>query len=180
MRGWRVVLLALLAGPAAAQNGLTPLGPLQTPPPGVASSQPPQVQAVPPLAPIQSQSLQPDAFAHPAPTLVAPQPAGAPTPLPADWQPRGLVELRALDKVTARATMLTGKAGEMLHFGSLSIAVRSCVSRPPDQPADSAVYLDITDLHVGAAEFHGWMLAAEPSIGMLEHPVYDIRLAACR
>ena len=90
------------------------------------------------------------------------------------------MELQALDKVMARSTMLTGKVGDILHFGSLSITVRSCLARPPDERTDYAAFLDVTDSNVGAAEFHGWMLANEPEISMLQHPLYDIRLPACR
>ncbi|MCW3474433.1 DUF2155 domain-containing protein [Limobrevibacterium gyesilva] len=185
-------LIGLLAGPALAQMptvqtptvqppaarvppGWTPLGPVQTPLPS-APAQPAQAAPADPVGPaIQSQQLpvlqvptKPDAAAIASPPPII------------EWQPRGSAELQALDKVTARTTTLTGKVGDTLRFGSLSIVVRSCVARAPDQPLDSAAYLDITDAHAGAPGFHGWMLASEPSVSMLEHPVYDIRLTSCR
>ena len=85
----------------------------------------------------------------------------------------------ALDKVTARTTALTGKVGDTLRFGSLAIVLRGCVARPADQAADAAAFLDITD-RAGAAVFRGWMVASMPALAIIEHPVYDIRLAACR
>jgi hypothetical protein len=177
-------------------------------PPGWTALGPPQ-QAVPsapapsgafapaldtPAPPIRSEQLpvlQPSANPPAAQPNAAPQPPGqtpvqtqaqptTPTQTTIDWQPRGTAEIQALDKVSTRTTVLTGKVGETLHFGSLSIVVRSCMGRAPDQPMDSAAYFDITDSHPDAPTFHGWMLASEPGASMLEHPVYDIRLAACR
>ncbi len=113
---------------------------------------------------------------------VVPMPAPAfPTPATGpEWLPRASIELQALDKVTARTTTLTGAVGQTLHFASLSIAVANCLVRPPDQRLDYAAWLDVTDAHPGGPSFHGWMLAAEPAASMMEHPLYDLRLTACR
>ena len=110
----------------------------------------------------------------------ATQPFEPAPPPPNDWQPRATVELQALDKVTARTVALTGKIGDILHFGSLSITVAACLARPPDEKTDYTAFLNISDSHAGAPGFQGWMLADEPGLSMLEHPLYDIRLTACR
>ncbi len=101
-------------------------------------------------------------------------------PPPDSWLARPVVELSVLDKVTARVTPLFGRVGETLHVGTLSIAVRSCLVRGPDQIADQAVFLDIADARNPDRSFHGWMLLSEPGLSMLTHPIYDIRLAGCR
>jgi len=106
-------------------------------------------------------------------------PAPAPAPPENVWLPKPVAELLALDKVTARTTALTVRVGQSATFGSLRVAVGDCEVRPPDQPADAAAFLDITDSHPGAPEFHGWMLVSAPSVSMLEHPIYDVRLAGC-
>ncbi len=197
---------AMLAGPLvtslAAQTpqrppGLTPLGPVQAPRPS-APTQPMVIPGQDPPAPIQSQSLpsltapdpayivppagavKPAAPAPTAPPAQASAPAAAPSPLSGDWQSRPGVELRGLDKVTARSTVLTGKVGETLRYGTLSITLRGCVTRPPDQPADVAAFLEITDRGSAAPVFRGWMIASAPSSAIIEHPVYDVRVAACR
>lgn len=173
------------------QPGLTPLGPVQAPRPS-APTQAPVVQGQDPPAPIQSQPLPsltgPDPAlatqpALPAAPAQATRPATPPTPvtpIAGDWQNRTSVELRGLDKVTARSATVTGKVGDTMRFGTLSILVRGCVARPPDQPADAAAYLEITDRGATAPMFRGWMLASSPATAILEHPVYDIRIAACR
>ncbi len=115
----------------------------------------------------------------PAPSPPAQQPLGPPVP-PVEWVPQGSVELRALDKVTARTATLAGKVGDTLRFGTLSITVRQCLTRPPDRAADAAAWVDITDSRPDAPGFHGWMVLSAPALGVLEHPLYDVRLAACR
>jgi hypothetical protein len=130
------------------------------------------------LLPLEARAQQP---AAPAPAAPAPGAApGAPAPPPQNaWLPKPVADLVALDKVTARTTPLSVHVGQTATFGSLAIAVRACDIRPPDQPADATAFLDISDSHPGAPQFHGWMVVSAPSLSMLEHPIYDVRLAGC-
>jgi hypothetical protein len=93
--------------------------------------------------------------------------------------PAAAVKLQALDKVNAQASDLTIKVGQSATFGSLTITVKSCVVRPPNQPADAAAYLAVTDSHPDSPGFDGWMLEDEPSVSMMQHPIYDLRVAGC-
>jgi hypothetical protein len=112
------------------------------------------------------------------PAIPAPNaPAGPPSNL---WEPRGTADLVALDKIDERVVNLSVAVGQTATFYHLNIAVKACLVRPKDQPADSAVYLDITDSHPTQPGFHGWMLSNEPAASMMQHPVYDIRITACR
>lgn len=98
---------------------------------------------------------------------------------PNDWLPATTVKLEALDKVNAQAAALTIKVGGSAAFGSLTIAVKACSVRPADQPADAAAYLTVTDSHPDSPGFDGWMLEQEPSVSMMQHPVYDLRVTGC-
>ena len=110
-----------------------------------------------------------------------PVPAPAAPPPPAEtWLARPNADLAALDKITARVSPLTGHVGQPMHFGTLSVTVRSCIVRGPDQPADQAAFIDVTDSRDASFSFHGWMLLSAPGVSVLEHPVYDIRLTGCR
>ena len=113
----------------------------------------------------------------PAPT----QPAAPPVAIsrPNVWLPATTAKLEALDKVNAQATALTIKVGQSTTFGSLTITVKSCVVRPTDQPADAAAFLSVTDSHPDSPGFDGWILKDEPSVSMMQHPVYDLRIAGC-
>jgi hypothetical protein len=117
------------------------------------------------------------------PTGQLDQPAQPPSPAQPQWANRWVVgasaRIQALDKVSAQATALTLKVGQPANFGSLTIEVKACLVRPPDQPADAAAYLNVTDSHADAPGFSGWMLANEPSVSMMQNPIYDLRVAGC-
>jgi hypothetical protein len=148
-------------------------------PPSVQSAPPqPAPQSAPQRAPDQTQPRPPAARAAPAPTVDAPP--GAPQPIQSTWLPQATALLQVLDKVNAQNAVLTVKVGEQAQFGSLNIQVQACDIHPPDQPQDSAVYLTITDSHADAPGFRGWMLANNPSLSMLQHPIYDVRVVGCR
>ena len=70
------------------------------------------------------------------------------------------VVLQGLDKVTARVSRLEAPIGATIRFGNLEIVPRACERTPPEEPPESTVYLDITEIRPGEAPvdlFHGWM-----------------------
>ncbi len=99
---------------------------------------------------------------------------------PEPWLPRQTADLQVLDKLNAHATAMTLRVGQQAENGSLTIALRNCAIRPPNVPQDSAAFLDIQDNRPGAAGFHGWMFSGEPAVAMLENPIYDVHVVACR
>jgi hypothetical protein len=109
--------------------------------------------------------------------------ADAPVPAslspPETWLSRTTAEIQVLDKVNAQSATLTLKVGQVAENASLSIALRACDVRPTDLPQDATAYLDVADSRKGAPGFHGWIFANEPSLSMLEHPIYDLRLLGC-
>jgi hypothetical protein len=115
--------------------------------------------------------------------LLAPLGAAAQPAAQQGWVVQRVAELQALDKVTARVTTLRVPLNQPSSFGTLTIAVRACHARPPDEVPDAAAFLEIADSRApahGAVVFRGWMFAEAPGVNMLEHPVYDIRVIACR
>ena len=116
------------------------------------------------------------ALAQSAPPSSGPPPA----PAPDVWVPRTEAQFSVLEKVRAQAMPLAVKAGESGKVGSLTVFVRSCVVRPPDQAGDAAAAVDITDSRPGAPGFHGWMLMNEPYASMLQSPIYDVKLLGCK
>ncbi len=96
------------------------------------------------------------------------------------WQPQASATLQVLDKVNAQSSVVTIKVGQQAQVGSLSIQVQACDTHPSDQPQDSAAYLTITDSHPDSPGFRGWLLANNPSVSMLQHPIYDVRVVGCQ
>ena len=99
---------------------------------------------------------------------------------PEGWAARTTAELILLDKIRGQPVQVSVKSGETTRFGSMTIRVRSCYSRPPDQPADSTAFVEVSDTRGTKDVFRGWLLANTPSVSHMEHPVYDVRLASCR
>jgi hypothetical protein len=158
-----VFVSAAVMQPALAQRAPTQLLPpsVQYPPPSLPPEQPAQQQ--PPQAPTQGPTGQ----------------EGPATPEQPQWLPKAGAVIQALDKINAQNAVLKLKDGESGQFGSLTITVKACVVRPPDQPQDAAALLSVTEKHSGQQGFEGWMLKAEPSVSMLENPIYDLRVMGC-
>lgn len=96
--------------------------------------------------------------------------------------PGKAVLLQGLDKVTARTVTIKAAIGETLKFGTLEIVVRACDRKPPTEPPESAVFLEIFDARPGQprlAVFSGWMFASSPALNAMEHPVYDVWALEC-
>jgi hypothetical protein len=109
-----------------------------------------------------------------------PSPQVVPMPAPRSWEPRTTAELQALNKIDDRSATLNVPVGQTAQFERLSITVRSCVARVSDQGLDFAAFLQIADSRPGTPGFAGWMLATAPSLSMMQHPAYDVRIVACR
>ena len=97
------------------------------------------------------------------------------------------VVLRTLDKVTAKTQDVTVKVGDVLEYGSLSIDVKHCEKRPPEEIPETFVFVQIDDRRLdGDGEeseaervYSGWMLGSNPAKAALDHPVYDVWVIDC-
>ena len=90
--------------------------------------------------------------------------------------------LQGLDKVTAGIFTFEAPRDHPVRFGRLRIVARACHKTPPEEPPESAAFLDITEVPTGGAPkrlFTGWMFASSPALSALEHPVYDIWVVDC-
>lgn len=121
-------------------------------------------------------SLRPGAPGPQAP----PAPPGA---APSGWRGFDTVVLQTLDKVTGRVRSLDAPVDREVAFGALSIVARSCRKRPPEEPPESAAFLEIAERQAGEQVqtlFRGWMFASAPAVSALDHAVYDIWVLDCR
>jgi hypothetical protein len=98
------------------------------------------------------------------------------------------VVLRTLDKVTATTKDYTVRIGDELKYGSLTVAVKHCEKKPPEEVPETYAFLQIDDLKLdgkgdkGEQErvFSGWMMASNPAISALDHGVYDVWVIDCK
>ena len=94
-----------------------------------------------------------------------------------------IASLQALDKITARVTRLDAPVGETIAFGSLRITTRVCYRTPPEEPPESAAFLEIEEVEPGqlpVSHFVGWMFASSPAISAMDHAIYDVRVLECQ
>src|SRR5438067_9950243 len=100
----------------------------------------------------------------------------------ADMIDQPTARLQGLDKTTARISKFEAAVGTEVHFGTLSILIRTCQRAPPEATPESAAFLEIFDSRPGEAKeklFGGWMFSSSPALSALEHPVYDVNLLEC-
>ena len=98
-------------------------------------------------------------------------------------QPMPIASLQALDKITARVTRLEAPVGETIAFGSLRITTRVCYRAPPEEPPESAAFLEIEEVEPGQLPvnyFVGWMFASSPAVSAMDHAIYDVRVLECQ
>lgn len=98
-------------------------------------------------------------------------------------EPETIAVLQGLDKVTARVSRLDAPIGQPVHFGRLTITVRACNKPPPEDPPNTAAFLEIDEARPGVAAervFSGWMFASSPAISAMEDPIYDVNVLDCK
>jgi hypothetical protein len=91
--------------------------------------------------------------------------------------------LQGLDKIMARVMDFDAPVGQTVRFGNLSMRVRACEKAAPEDPPESAAFLEITSIRPGqdpVTEFSGWMFAQSPALASLEDPIYDVILLDCK
>jgi hypothetical protein len=115
-------------------------------------------------------------FAAFAALIIAVTPAGLAA------QERTAVVLQGLDKVTARISEFSAEIDAPVTFGTLEVTARACHKKPPEEPPESAAFLEIRERQEGAPVellFSGWMFASTPGLSALQHPVYDVWVLDC-
>ena len=90
--------------------------------------------------------------------------------------------MQAMDKITGHVSVINVPVNGSITFGSLSIVVRSCKTRPVEETPENFAFIDISDKGLKGEEtnvFKGWMLSSSPATNALEHPIYDVWLLQC-
>ena len=92
-------------------------------------------------------------------------------------------DIKILDKISSKNTLLKLKNGELVSFKDLSIKSLKCKNSEFDDNPEITAYMQVTDLKNSNNNevfvFNGWMFSSSPSITPFDHPVYDIWLVRC-
>jgi hypothetical protein len=90
--------------------------------------------------------------------------------------------IQALNKTTAKTSLLEIRIGEKIAFGQIVIVAHKCWESAAYQKPESKILLEVfenkenQDIRI----FYGWMFASSPSISGIEHPIYDLTAIGCK
>jgi hypothetical protein len=91
--------------------------------------------------------------------------------------------LKILDKISSKNTLLKLKNGEEVLLKDLSIKSLKCKNSEFDDNPEITAYIQVKDLtnenNDEVFVFNGWMFSSSPSIAPFDHPVYDVWLTSC-
>ena len=90
--------------------------------------------------------------------------------------------MQAMDKITGEVSVIEVPVNSEVRFGSFSILVRACKTRPPEETPENFAFVDVVDVTNGKENvniFKGWMMSSSPALNAIEHPVYDVWLLRC-
>ena len=93
------------------------------------------------------------------------------------------INLKALDKITAKTTAIRLGVGEKKFFGPLEIKALKCQLSEGTDISDTVAYLQVKDLSANDNDqvfvFNGWTFASSPTLQSIDHPVYDLWITSC-
>tara|TARA_B100001029_G_C14942987_1_gene384278 strand:- start:121 stop:534 length:414 start_codon:yes stop_codon:yes gene_type:complete len=93
------------------------------------------------------------------------------------------VEIKILDKVSSKNSLLKIKIGEQKKFKNLLIKSLKCKNSEFDDNPEITAYLQVKDLKNKKNDevfvFNGWTFSSGPAIKPFDHPVYDLWLIGC-
>ena len=93
------------------------------------------------------------------------------------------VNLKALDKITAKTSAIRLAVGEKKFFGSLEIKALKCQSSEGGDASDTVAYIQVKDLSAKDNNqvflINGCTFASSPTLQSIDHPIYDLWITSC-
>ena len=92
-------------------------------------------------------------------------------------------EIKVLDKISSKNTLIKLKNNEEFKFDDLIIKSLKCKNSEFDDSPEITAYIQVTDSRRKNNDevyvFNNWMFSSSPSINPFDHPIYDLRLIKC-
>ena len=93
------------------------------------------------------------------------------------------IEIKILDKISSKNSLLKLKIGEEKKFKNLLIKSLKCKNSEFDDNPEITAYIQVQDLtnrnNNEVYIFNGWTFSSSPAVNPFDHPVYDIWLTKC-
>tara|TARA_B100000929_G_scaffold284505_1_gene266849 strand:- start:528 stop:1025 length:498 start_codon:yes stop_codon:yes gene_type:complete len=94
-----------------------------------------------------------------------------------------IVNIRALDKITAKTSDIDIIVGQKKKFGYLEIFPKKCAKSQNEKEKGVVVYIQVKDLSGKKDDkvfvFNGWTFSSSPTLRSFDHPVYDLWVTGC-
>lgn len=146
---------------------------------GITAALPACTDQPPPPRPVET--VVPEEFRQPGPSLAAPTGTSIGTPLNDRIATIGL-----LNKRNNIAQDLTMKPGETRRIGDVIVALKACERTAPwEKPQETGAFLQVfvqpagNDQAAFGRVFSGWVFKESPSLNVVEHPIYDVWIKDC-
>ena len=93
------------------------------------------------------------------------------------------INLKALDKITAKTSSIRLAVGDKKFFGPLEIKALKCQLSEGKDASDVVAYIQVKDLSAKDNNrvflFNGWTFASSPTLQSIDHPIYDLWITSC-
>ena len=93
------------------------------------------------------------------------------------------INLKALDKITAKTSSIRVAVGAKKFFGTLEIKALKCQLSEDKDTSDTVAYIQVKDLSSKDNNrvflFNGWTFASSPTLQSIDHPIYDLWITSC-
>ena len=93
------------------------------------------------------------------------------------------INIKVLDKITAKTSTIRLGVNEKKFFGPLEIKVLKCQFSESNDFIDTVAYLQVKDLSAKDNNqvflFNGWTFTSSPTLQSIDHPVYDLWITSC-
>ena len=94
-----------------------------------------------------------------------------------------IVNIVALDKITAKTSEINLYLGETKKFGLLEIKALRCGNIKAQIENGQAAYIQVKDLSDSLSNqvfvFNGWTFSSSTTLNPIDHPIYDLWLVSC-
>ncbi len=93
------------------------------------------------------------------------------------------INLKALDKITAKTSSIRIAVGGKEYFGPLEIKAFKCQITESKDASDTVAYIQVRDTSTKDNNqvflFNGWTFVSSPTLQSIDHPVYDLWITSC-
>jgi len=94
-----------------------------------------------------------------------------------------VINLTALNKITAKTSFIKIAIGDKKFFGPLEIKGLKCQFIEERNLSDVIAYVQVKDLSKKDNDrvflFNGWTFASNPTFQSIDHPIYDFWITGC-